>query len=150
MKGPNESEQIDIVSLLQQASTLVDAYRTVKLQEFGLTPLQCQTLLALASLGTTPIGRLAEQIGCPRANMTLTADRLERDGWTCRVRDREDRRVVHVDLTPKGRQLVDSLKFRWQSVSVDLIQTWTSEEIVELSTLLNKLLHSAIRPQAVS
>ena len=42
--------------------------------------------------------------------MTRLLDKLEAQGWVGRVTDPQDRRALHIDLTPDGRR-------RWEAVS---------------------------------
>ncbi|HSY54504.1 MAG TPA: MarR family transcriptional regulator, partial [Opitutaceae bacterium] len=52
---------------------------------------------------------LAEAAGVTRATMTGLIDTLERDGLVKRVRDANDRRMMSVNLTPKGRKLLEKI-----------------------------------------
>lgn len=107
-------------------------------------------LLALAASGTAPIGTLTEHLGCSRSNITIIADRLERDGWISRARDRVNRRVVHLGLTTKGRQLTGILNDEWCAASNEVVQVWIAKEIGEIAALLNKFLQPVIPPHAAS
>lgn len=47
--------------------------------------------------------QVAEKLHLTRATMTLTVDRLVRKGYVERIRGRQDRHVVHLKLTMRGR-----------------------------------------------
>jgi len=49
---------------------------------------------------------LAERTGVTRATMTGLVDTLERDGLVRRAPDRDDRRMMTVELTPRGEKLL--------------------------------------------
>jgi DNA-binding MarR family transcriptional regulator len=49
---------------------------------------------------------LAEVAGVTRATMTGLVDTLERDGLVNREPDPQDRRMMSVNLTPKGHHLI--------------------------------------------
>lgn len=67
--------------------------------------------------GPVPIGRLAalEQVSAPAITKTVTA--LEADGLVQRVPSAEDRRVVLVTATARGRRLLD----RGRAARVEMI-----------------------------
>ncbi|MCU1396368.1 MAG: regulatory protein MarR [Ilumatobacteraceae bacterium] len=65
---------------------------------------------------TTP-SRIAEVLRRTTGGMTLTINRLEQAGWLVRTADQDDRRRVHVTLTPAGRALAVSVNddlHRWE------------------------------------
>lgn len=53
---------------------------------------------------------IAKHIGTCTATITGLIDRVDADGLVVRVRDASDRRSYGVQLTPKGRDLVESLR----------------------------------------
>ncbi|MBS7779663.1 MarR family transcriptional regulator [Acidovorax sp. CCYZU-2555] len=65
-------------------------------------------LLEAASAGLAP-RELAEQAGVTRATVTGLLDGLERDTLVERQADAADRRALRVQLTPRGRQLAQSV-----------------------------------------
>lgn len=52
------------------------------------------------------MNQLSERMSLARSTMTRVVDTLVRDGILERVRDREDRRLVEVQLTEKGKDLI--------------------------------------------
>jgi len=56
--------------------------------------------------GSLPLGELSQKMYLHPSTITGVVDRLEKKGYVSRDRDREDRRVVMVQLTPKGKRLV--------------------------------------------
>jgi len=80
------------------------------LARYGVTVPQSGVLRVLARTGALPIGSLAEQLFLKTSTVSGIVDRLERDGYVLRLRGNAgDRRVVHVELTDKGRNLAASL-----------------------------------------
>lgn len=49
------------------------------------------------------VSQVAEKLHLSRATITATVDRLVKKGYAERVRDEKDRRVIHIELTKKGR-----------------------------------------------
>ena len=77
-----------------------------KLQPYGLTAPQWAPLLVLSK------GKADTVVGCARAidvdtgGMTRMLDRLEAKGLVSRNRSHKDRRIVHVELTEAGHEIV--------------------------------------------
>ena len=79
------------------------------LSAYGLTPSQFDILTVLSDEGAIPLNRLSERLCCACSNVTGLVDRLERDGLVNRERSSEDRRVILLDLTDKGREILKSV-----------------------------------------
>jgi DNA-binding MarR family transcriptional regulator len=78
----------------------------------GLTGQQHQLLLAIRGHegpGQPTIGDVAEHLLLRHHSAVELVDRAEQGGLVQRVVDDEDRRVVRLDLTGKGRRLLDRL-----------------------------------------
>lgn len=103
----SESAQPEgVLPLIQLISDLVarrlDKFLTT---HYGLTTPQYQLLLAAVQNQDMTLGDLSEHLNCSRGNVTGIVDRLERDEWLKRERSRDDRRVITVRLTEKGRKV---------------------------------------------
>lgn len=74
------------------------------------------------------------------AGMTSRLDRLESRGLVARHADPEDRRGILVELTPKGRELVDAAVAANTEQEVELLQGLGPGEAEALARLLRLLL----------
>ena len=109
------------------------------LSAYGLTPSQFEILTVLAQEGSIPLNRLSERLCCACSNITGIVDRLERDGLVERERSHEDRRVILLALTAKGKAKVKSVPLGGCcGMSFDGILN--SDETLELRRILEKLL----------
>jgi DNA-binding MarR family transcriptional regulator len=73
----------------------------------GLEPQQYQMLLAIRGLEDgelATIGSLANRLAIKHHSAVELIDRLERRGYVKRLRDKGDRRQVHVSLLPRGEK----------------------------------------------
>lgn len=80
-----------------------------KVHEYGLTMPQFGVLEALHHLGPLSLGELADKLLVTGGNVTYVMDRLEEQGMVYRERSGEDRRVIQAKLTPKGKELIESV-----------------------------------------
>jgi Transcriptional regulators len=108
-------------------------------REFGLTESQIAVLEALKHLGPLQQGELCQKILRSGSNVTTVVDNLERDGLVRRVRDESDRRIQVVNLTDKGRDVIDrALPVHVQRIT-SAMATLEPDEQRELGRLCRKL-----------
>jgi DNA-binding MarR family transcriptional regulator len=96
-------------------------------------------------LATGPLtpAELADAAGVTRATMTGLIDTLERDGLVKRVRDANDRRMMSVNLTPKGRKLLEKILPSHFRAMAGIMSPLKESERKTLVSLLNKILQHA-------
>lgn len=95
-----------------------------------------ETLYHLGTMSQTEIcGKLLKSGG----NTTLVVDNLEKHGLVRRHRDEHDRRVVVVELTPEGYDLIATLFPRHAAAVAAEMSVLTPEEQQQLGALCKKL-----------
>ncbi len=70
---------------------------------------QCYILDVLAEEGTLTMQQLARRMYKSISTMTRVAGQLIRKGYLRRQQDSQDRRVVHVSITPQGKAIVTAI-----------------------------------------
>ena len=73
-----------------------------RMEPLGLTDAQWKPLLRLSLEHGNTVAHLARNCHLDAGGMTRLLDRLETKGLCQRERSQEDRRVVHITLTPEG------------------------------------------------
>lgn len=91
-------------ALYAATNAVTRAYRPL-LREINLTYPQYLVMLVLWQDGDGPTGHIANRLSLPPNAVTPLLDRLEANGFVKRQRDGNDRRIVHVTLTPEGAAL---------------------------------------------
>ena len=76
------------------------------LRPLGLSLLEVRALRLLSREGPQPMVRLSGELLVSQPAITGIVDRLQRQALALRVRDRDDRRVVYVRITPAGRRVL--------------------------------------------
>lgn len=83
------------------------------LEETGLSLTQCKAILEIGGLGeimpTCQLKELAERLGTSTPAMSRAVDDLVKKKLVTRVEDPADRRARRIELTAKGRQVVDRI-----------------------------------------
>lgn len=93
-------------STLRRIHRSMDAHSKELEKQFGLTLPQLDVLLAVAEIGTAPIGRVATAVHLSKATLTSIADRLVDHGLLVRERSSHDKRQVELTLTDKSRGIL--------------------------------------------
>lgn len=108
-------------------------------REYELTPSQYNVLRILRGEGKPlPCLEIADRLVHAVPAITGLLDRLEKGGLITRQRCTEDRRVVHVDLTPAARTLLARLDRPLEATHRRLIGHLNHQELKLLSNLLEK------------
>lgn len=103
VKGEKVSEVID--NLRRTIQALNEHYKTAE-RESGMTSPQLWAIKLIAAGAPIKVSELARRMILHPATVVGIVDRLEIKGLVVRTRSTEDRRVVELDLTPKGREFV--------------------------------------------
>jgi DNA-binding MarR family transcriptional regulator len=111
----------------------------------GLSGKQYNVLRAVRRAGGAgiPISQIGEQMTDPKADVTRFMDRLERDGFSARVHDKSDRRIVRVRLTQKGQSTLAALDAPLIALHRAQFAHMTPKEVSQLTTLLQKARRAA-------
>lgn len=102
----------------RRAREITRRYEEV-LRPHGLRATQFSVLAALALKGPTPLGELADVLGLERTTLTRSANRMEDDGWIAEA-ESDDARVRKLELTPAGREKVESAYPDWKEVQDEI------------------------------
>ncbi len=97
-----------LLSLLARASYVVSSEFHDRLRARSVT-VPVWRVLATLSGGPETVTALAEACLLQQPTMTKVLDRMERDGLVKREQDGRDRRLVRVNLAPRGEAMVGDL-----------------------------------------
>ncbi len=126
------------VKLARAAATMA-RLTAMDIRTYGLTAPQFSTLETLGHLGPLALGELCQKQLVSGGNMTVVVDNLERDGLVERIPSPNDRRVIVVRLTAKGKKLFDKIFPQHARYVTELVSVLTDEERDRLAALLKKL-----------
>ena len=138
-KGPFESlEQEAILNLVRTSDQYQIRFARL-FRQHELTPSQYNILRILQGEGAPlPVLEIASRTVTVVPGITGLIDRLERAGFVARKRCAEDRRVIYVALTEKGRKTLAVLNEPLRELHQTLIGHLAKTELKELTGLLEK------------
>jgi MarR family transcriptional regulator, 2-MHQ and catechol-resistance regulon repressor len=109
------------------------------IRSYGLTQPQFGVVESLGHLGEITLGELSRKMLSSCGNITVVVDNLEKEGLVHRRHCTDDRRVIYVQLTPKGKKLFGTIFPRHARCITGLAAVLTEEEQEHLGGLLKKL-----------
>lgn len=136
--SPSGARALGAFVTLTRAAESVGARTQAEIAAAGLTESQFGVLEALHHVGPLCAAEIAEKVLRSRGNLTLVIANLERDGLVKRT-PRADRRYRTVELTAKGRRLMERTFPRHARRIVETMDALTGAEQEELRRLCRKL-----------
>ncbi|MFS0727437.1 MarR family winged helix-turn-helix transcriptional regulator [Paenibacillus sp. 1P07SE] len=105
----------------------------------GLGVTQARILIILSESGPLKASALAEMLFVTSGAVTGLADQLIELDLIRRERPESDRRVVMLDITPAGQQLVEAIHDKRIGIMERLVIDLEEPEIIELTRLIRKI-----------
>jgi DNA-binding MarR family transcriptional regulator len=131
-------------SLFQQTYVLTFRWFELATARFGLSHPQAAVLRVLRTNGRPlPLSQIARFLSQEAQSTTELADRLERRGYVRRLRDPRDRRLVLLELTESGREVIDQVVPALEEAGSEVFGSLEHGELDAFITLL-----AAIRARA--
>jgi len=117
-----------------------------KVAPYGLTTTQFFLLTALYEEDGIFISALARKVALDKASLTGMLDRLERDGFTERRADPEDRRAIRIHLTEKAEKLRDELTELYHENNGIFLSLLSEEEKKVFKQVVDKIESARLQP----
>ena len=104
-----------------------------------LTGPQLTVVKILEQIGDLSLSELSERIRAQNSTVTGIIDRMERENLVTRERSKEDRRVVYIRLTAKGRRLAEEIPVEPMEIFRGALESLSAAEVRELVKILGKV-----------
>ena len=105
MNIPRDVAVSEIMQSLRRIFKAIRDYSRNVSEKYGITGPQLWAIKTISLNGKLSLGDLGNRMYLRPSTITGLIDVLEQKGYVARIRDRGDRRVVKVELTPKGQRL---------------------------------------------
>lgn len=113
------------------------------LAEYDMTHAQLGIFLKLLHGCAKTAADLARDLMTDTGSMTRMLDRLEEKDFIKRTRSSEDRRLVQVELTPKGKQLADQMTQVLIDAMNHHLRGFTMKEVDQFKDFLRRMIANA-------
>jgi MarR family 2-MHQ and catechol resistance regulon transcriptional repressor len=130
---------------LQLFVVLSRAYKTLMehakqdIKRYKLNPTEFAVLELLYNKGAQPIQKIGDRILLASGSITYVVDKLEEKGYLIRKPCPEDRRVTYVEITKKGKDLMDTIFPEHMEAIKNVMEALDKEEMVVTTRSLKKL-----------
>ncbi|MEO7056594.1 MAG: MarR family transcriptional regulator [Caldimonas sp.] len=111
-----------------------------RLEPKGITHAQWAPLFMLQRSRASTVAQLARETQSDPGAMTRLLDRLEAKGFCRRQRSTDDRRVVHVELTPEGEAAAHQVPMVLSEVLNEHLVGFSKAEWSQLKDMLKRLI----------
>lgn len=129
----------DIIDNIRRVFQSVNEYSKKAERETGLTGPQLWAIKVIAEGAPIKVSEVARRMYLHPATVVGILDRLEGRELVTRTRSREDRRVVEIELTGKGRDLLTRSPEVAQGLLVKGLETLQSDKLRQLDEELQLL-----------
>jgi DNA-binding MarR family transcriptional regulator len=135
-------EQEVLLGLRLAAARVVEPWEKFLKATADLTPNQYNVLRILRGSDPSRVacGEIADRMIARDPDVTRLVDRLSRRGLVARVRGRQDRRVVEVAITDKGREVLSALDPHVAQMPKAMLGHLGVKKLEELGRLLEDVL----------
>ncbi len=103
----------------------------------GLHRAQHRLLMALSLEASCSQVELAKLLEVSPATIAVSLKTLEKNGWITRRVQREDTRANFVELTEKGRELVEDSRDFFDTVDSEMYRGFDREDLIRLSRYMD-------------
>jgi DNA-binding MarR family transcriptional regulator len=100
---------------------------------------QSEALFLISEQGTITPGKLALELRITRGAGTQLVDGLMEHGLLTRRHDEQDRRIVHIALSSKGKKQIESLRKEYLKGFQTVMDHMSETDLQTLSGLLQKI-----------
>ena len=110
-----------------------------EVKALGITPSEAGVIRIIARNPDVTQRELADRLGATQSRVVALVDGLEHKGLAVRTRSTTDRRVQHLDLTERGRELLPRLRTAAQAQEAAITDGLTAGQVEQLYGLLSDL-----------
>ncbi len=130
----------EVLALQSQVDHVVRHFAAEPWIDLKMTIAQLKSLFFIADKGKTNFKKLADALGVTPPNITGIIDRLVEQGLVSRTENTEDRRIMLLQMTEKGQELIHKLhENRFQKMN-SLMINMSEDEIKAMLTGLKGML----------
>jgi len=123
---------ISIVKLLKNVMDIIKHNIEDEFREMNLTGPQGMLIGILSKYEEMKISEISKKMGLSNSTVSGIVDRMEKQGYVERIRSKEDRRVVHVKITPSFKEKSKKYFSEVENKIDNIIRNGTKEEIEKI------------------
>lgn len=135
------AEERDFVPAVIRLANLLNRRMGPVFEKAGITPQQWSVLSILeVSDGPMTLAAIARELSVSKQNMTGMIDRLQQLGLAERADDPEDLRSARVELTRRGRGVLEKMASSYAEWQGSVASEFSERELKALAKTINRLI----------
>lgn len=138
-RGSQPEDRIELWTNISDAWKRLTRRAEQNLSRIDLSLPDFRILKTLEKSGPCPMAHLSHETMLTQAAITVIVDELEERRLVERMRSEEDRRVINIQITSKGRSLVKEAIRIHRRLVEEVLSALTAEELVSLEAMMNRL-----------
>lgn len=108
-------------------------------QKFGISIPEWRVVAHLSQAGSVSVREIHQRVDMDKSKVSRAASRLEAAGYISKKINGNDRRLVELELTQKGRDMIAELTPMAQAYEASVLET-LADQAPDFRTALNTLL----------
>ncbi len=109
------------------------------------SPAGLQALAVLARTDATRVSEVADRLRIDLSVASRQISALQAAGWVAREPDPHDRRAQLLRVTDTGQTVLEETRARMMDAYSEVLDTWSEEDVLALTTMLERLREDAVR-----
>ncbi len=135
----NEEVNGTISQKLKHISKLIDAIVEEYYKQNSITVAQADVLTRVHNEERLSMNSLCEDLGMSKSNLSPICKKLEIAGYLKKSRDFYDQRVVYLELTEQGKEIVNETNERLKKAGLSMTALVGYEHLANLNVALDTL-----------
>jgi DNA-binding MarR family transcriptional regulator len=129
----------DIITILTTKIAKIEEEALAESRFSELTGKQMHYLEAISNLNNPNLGELATELNLSKPSITAIIDKFEEKGFIRKVKSDEDRRVSHIHMAERGKEIEKVHSKIHMRISNIFTSKLTKNELKSLINLLSKI-----------
>ena len=109
------------------------------LSRFGIGMIEWRVLKILSEEERSPMVNLAEQNFITQPWITGIIDKMEEGKLVERVRSKDDRRIINVEMRPEGKELFNRVRDQYEEKMSNFLSVLNDDEKIAFRNVLEKI-----------
>ncbi|BAC12401.1 MarR family winged helix-turn-helix transcriptional regulator [Oceanobacillus iheyensis] len=124
----SENFSLKAFVVIMKASRTLEEITKKDIKKHGMRASDFTILEALYHKGKQTIREISEAVLINTGSITYVIDKLENNGLLTRTNSPDDRRAVYIEITDKGKEIMDEIFPKHQRVIEELFEGISEEE----------------------
>ena len=139
----NKQQYIEqLFTTMGQFRKLMETHTHTTREERTATIMQYSALKFLKHNKNSTVGKLAAHLQLSKSSATQLVERLVKIGLVERIDDKNDRRIIHLIITPVGDRKIIQLRKKFVDRMAKIFSNIPEEDIKELIRIHTKLIEA--------